>query len=140
MRDYLYEEKDPHLVSDINVTPFVDVMLVLLVIFMVTAPLMMQGFDVKVPAAEAPAIESPEERLVVTVDATGKIYIDEYEVALEDLAPKLRAIYANRQDHKGIFLRADRALSYGTVMTVMSKIREAGIEDIGLITEPPEKR
>lgn len=139
MKEY-YEEGNSRLLADINVTPFVDVMLVLLVIFMVTAPLMMQGFDVKVPAAEAPTIESPEERLFVTVDASGKVYIDEYEVSMEDLVPKLRAIYANRGDQKGVFLRADRTLSYGTVMTVMAKIREAGIEDIGLITEPPEKQ
>lgn len=140
MKEEWLEEAQSRLVSDINVTPFVDVMLVLLVIFMVTAPLMMQGFDVKVPATEAPSIESPEERLIITINAEGKIFIDEYEVSLEDLTPKLRSIYANRQDQKGVFLRADKSLPYDTVVKVMGRIRKAGIEDIGLITELPEEK
>lgn len=126
------------LMADINVTPFVDVMLVLLVIFMVTAPMMMQGVDVKLPQVQAPAIESKEERLIVTITGDRKVFINEYEVSLEDLVPKLEAIYANpapKRDKAGVFLRADEGLPYGFVMEVMGKIRQAGIEEIGMVTE-----
>src|SRR4030042_1497217 len=93
------------LLSEINVTPLVDVMLVLLIIFMVTAPMMMQGVDVKLPETSAPSIPSEEERLVVTVAGDRKIYINEYAVEMDALGPKLAAIYRNQQGHQGIFLR-----------------------------------
>jgi biopolymer transport protein TolR len=130
--------KPRSLMADINVTPFVDVMLVLLVIFMVTAPMMMQGVDVKLPQVQTPAIESKEERLIVTITGDRKIFINEYEVNLGDLVPKLEAIYANPaagRDKAGVFLRADEGLPYGFVMEVMGKIRQAGIEEIGMVTE-----
>ncbi|MEJ5348623.1 MAG: protein TolR [Desulfosoma sp.] len=127
------------LMSEINVTPFVDVMLVLLIIFMVTAPMMMQGIDVDLPNAEAPAIPTEEERLVVTVDAQRKVYINEYAVDMDTLGPKLSAIYKNKGGKQGVFLRADASLPYGFVMEVMGTIRQAGIDQIGMVTESAEK-
>jgi len=124
------------MVSEINVTPFVDVMLVLLIIFMVTAPLMTQGIDVKLPETSAPAIPAEKERLMVTVGKDRKVYIDEYPVGLEDLGPKIAAIYQNQQGRQGVFLRADETLSYGFVVKVIGIIREAGIDQIGMVTEP----
>ncbi|WP_245994232.1 protein TolR [Desulfosoma caldarium] len=126
--------------SEINVTPFVDVMLVLLIIFMVTAPMMMQGVDVDLPNVEAPAIPSEEERLVVTVDAQRKVYINEYAVDMDTLGPKLSAIYRNKGGKQGVFLRADASLPYGFVMEVMGTIRQAGIDQIGMVTESGERR
>jgi biopolymer transport protein TolR len=124
------------LMADINVTPLVDVMLVLLIVFMVTAPMMMQGIDVKLPETSAPSIPSEEERLVVTVAADRKIYINEYAVDLDALGPKLAAIYRNQQGHQGVFLRADETIPYGFVVQVMATIRSNGIEKIGMVTEP----
>jgi biopolymer transport protein TolR len=125
-----------HLLSEINVTPLVDVMLVLLIIFMVTAPMMMQGVDVKLPETSAPSIPTEDERLVVTVAGDRKIYINEYPVEMNALGPKLAAIYRNQQGHQGIFLRADESIPYGFVVQVMATIREAGIDKIGMVTEP----
>jgi biopolymer transport protein TolR len=124
------------IVSDINVTPLVDVMLVLLIIFMVTAPMMTQGVDVKLPESSAPAIPSDEERLVVTVTEDRKIYINENLVEPGEFESKLEAITRNRLDHKGVFLRADAKIPYGYVMEVMGLIRQAGIDQIGMVTEP----
>lgn len=124
------------MVSEINVTPFVDVMLVLLIIFMVTAPMMTQGIDVKLPESSAPAIPSEEERLVVTVDKDRKIFINEYSVGLEVLGDKIGAMYQNQRGQQGVFLRADETIPYGYVVQVMGVIRQAGIEQIGMVTEP----
>lgn len=124
------------MVAEINVTPLVDVMLVLLIIFMVTAPMMTQGIDVKLPESSAPAIPADEERLVVTVTQEQKVYINDNEVGLKDLQTKLEAVTRNRQDHKGVFLRADEKIPYGYVMEVMGTIRQAGIDQIGMVTEP----
>ena len=124
------------MVSEINVTPLVDVMLVLLIIFMVTAPMMTQGVDVKLPESSAPAIPSDEERLVVTVTMDRKIYINDNVVDLDELGSKLAAITENRSDRKGVFLRADEQIPYGYVMQVMGLIRQAGIDQIGMVTEP----
>jgi biopolymer transport protein TolR len=124
------------LVSEINVTPFVDVMLVLLIIFMVTAPMMTQGMDVNLPQSSAPAIHSEEERLVVTIDKDRKVTINEYGVDLDALGPKLNAMYQNQQQRQGVFLRADESIPYGFVIQVMSSIREAGIDQIGMVTAP----
>ncbi len=125
-----------HYMSEINVTPFVDVMLVLLIIFMVTAPMMTQGIDVKVPQSAAPAIPSEEERLVVTVTQDRKVYINEHLVEMASMGPKLAAMHENLQGQRGVFLRADEDLPYGFVMEVMGLIRQAGIEQIGMVTEP----
>jgi len=124
------------MVSDINVTPLVDVMLVLLIIFMVTAPMMTQGVDVKLPESSAPAIPSDDERLVVTITQDRKIYINDNLVESGELESKLTAITRNRLDRKGVFLRADEKIPYGYVMEVMGLIREAGIDQIGMVTEP----
>lgn len=124
------------LLSEINVTPFVDVMLVLLIIFMVTAPMMVQGIDVDLPAVEAPIIPSKEERLIVTVTKDRKIYINEYPVEMDMLRPKLKALYRNQPGEQGVFLRADETIPYGLVVKVMGTIRQAGVHQIGMITEP----
>lgn len=124
------------MVAEINVTPFVDVMLVLLIIFMVTAPMMTQGIDVKLPESSAPALPSEEERLIVTIDKDRKIFINEYSIDLAVLGSKLAAMYQNQQRHEGVFLRADETIPYGFVVQVMGVIRQAGIEQIGMVTEP----
>jgi biopolymer transport protein TolR len=125
-----------HLLADINVTPLVDVMLVLLIIFMVTAPMMMQGIDVNLPETAAPVIPAEEERLMVTVARDRKLFINEYPVELDALGPKLAAIYRNQLGRQGVFLRADETIPYGFVVQVMATIREHGIEKIGMVTEP----
>jgi biopolymer transport protein TolR len=124
------------MVSEINVTPFVDVMLVLLIIFMVTAPMMTQGIDVNLPQASAPAIPTEDERLMVTVSQDRKIFINEYPVELDALGSKLLTIYQNQNRRTGVFLRADEKIPYGFVVQVMGVIREAGIDQIGMVTEP----
>jgi biopolymer transport protein TolR len=123
------------LMSEINVTPFVDVMLVLLIIFMVTAPMMMQGVDVNLPLTKAQAIPAEEERLVISITAKREIYLNEYKISLESLQRKLQTIFQNRPD-RAIFLRADQTLPYGFVMEVMAAVRQSGIKRIGMVTEP----
>ena len=127
------------MVAEINVTPLVDVMLVLLIIFMVTAPMMTQGVDVKLPQSSAPAIASDDERLVVTVTQDRKVFINDNAVELGELGSKLGAITQNKQEKRGVFLRADETIPYGYVMEVMGNIRQAGIEQIGMVTEPLKK-
>ena len=124
------------MVSEINVTPFVDVMLVLLIIFMVTAPMMTQGIDVKLPESSAPAIPSEDERLMVTITQDKKLFINESPVDLESLGTRLPAMVQNQRREKGVFLRADEKIPYGFVVEVMSLIRQAGINQIGMVTEP----
>ena len=123
------------LMSEINVTPFVDVMLVLLIIFMVTAPMMMQGVDVNLPRTTTQPIPSEEERLILTITAKREIYLNEYKIAMDSLQRKLQTIFQNRPD-KAVFLRADQNLPYGFVMEVMAAIRQSGIQRIGMVTEP----
>ena len=122
--------------SEINVTPFVDVMLVLLIIFMVAAPMMTQGIDVKVPQSAAPALPSAEERLIVTISLDRSVYINEHLVEPATMGPKLAALHENLQGQKAVFLRADEGLPYGFVVEVMGLIRQAGIDQIGMVTEP----
>lgn len=124
------------MVAEINVTPFVDVMLVLLIIFMVTAPMMTQGIDVRLPESSAPAIPSEDERLVVTVTQERKVYVNDHPVELDALGSKLTAIHQNQQNQRGVFLRADEKIPYGYVVQVMGVIRQAGIDQIGMVTEP----
>lgn len=125
--------------SEINVTPFVDVMLVLLVIFMITAPLLVQGLDVHLPEAVATPLTSQDDALVLTIQKDRKIYLEKKEVPLSSLTEKLKAIYENRAD-KDIFLKADREVPYGFVVQVFSEMRRAGLHRIGVVTQPPEKR
>jgi biopolymer transport protein TolR len=126
------------LLSEINVTPFVDVMLVLLIIFMVTAPMMMQGVDVNLPKTTTQPIRTEEERLVVTITAKQQIYLNEYQITLESLVKKLEAIYQNQPD-RAVFLRADRSVPYGFVVEVMAAVRRSGIVRMGMVTEPPQE-
>ncbi|MFN8389374.1 MAG: protein TolR [Bdellovibrionota bacterium] len=123
-------------ISSINVTPLVDVMLVLLVIFMVTAPILQQGVELELPKETISPIEGEGEQLVVSINKNGTIFIGQNnEVKLPELGPKLTAIIARRQD-KRVFIRADKNVSYGAVMGVMASMRRNGIYKVGLITEP----
>ncbi|RJQ54829.1 MAG: protein TolR [Nitrospiraceae bacterium] len=123
------EKRRPAL-SEINVTPFVDVMLVLLIIFMVTAPLLQQGIDVNLPQAKGKEM-SPAERVIITVKKDGKLYMDKSAVTLETLRSALSKIQ-NRE----VFLKADKDVPYGLVVAVMGELREIGIEKLGMVTEP----
>ena len=123
-------------ISQINVTPLVDVMLVLLVIFMVTAPIIQQGVQVNLPAAKAGAIQGKEQQLVVSVTRAGKIYLNDNPMSLPELGQKLRAI-RQLQGDKEVYLRADQEVRYGLVMKTIATIKEAGIEKLGMVTRPP---
>lgn len=121
--------------SDINVTPFVDVMLVLLIIFMVTAPMMMQGVEVNLPKTTTKNIKTPEDPLILTVNKKREISIENYQISLEDLESKLQKILKYRRE-KEVLLKADKELPYGFVMKVIAGVKRAGIEKLGMITEP----
>ena len=123
------------LMAEINVTPFVDVMLVLLIIFMVTAPMMMQGVDVSLPETAAKALPVQGENLVITIDKNGGIHINDYQVKKDLLQEKLSKIMESRADRE-VFLRADKDIPYGLVVLVMSEIKGAGVEKIGMVTVP----
>ena len=125
------------LMSEINVTPFVDVMLVLLIIFMVTAPMMVQGVNLDLPEASSEPLSSNDEQLVVSIDRDNKIFINDYGVTLEFLKEKLENILAGREDRE-VYLRADKGIPYGVVVHVMSKIKEAGVEKLAIVTNPDE--
>ncbi len=122
--------------SEINVTPLVDVMLVLLVVFMITAPLLTVGVPVDLPETEAAQLSDRDEPLVVTVDAEGKVHIQETEVDLDRLAAKLRAIMGARSDTY-VYVRGDRAIAYGRVMEVMGSLAAAGFDKVSLMAELP---
>ncbi len=124
--------------SEINVTPFVDVMLVLLIVFMVTAPLLTVGVPVDLPEAKAKALSQPEEPLVISIDSSGIVFIQETEVALEKLVPRLAAITDNKPDTR-IYLRGDRAVDYGRIMEVMARVNSAGFTRLALVSELPRK-
>src|SRR5918999_3231133 len=123
-------------ISQINVTPLVDVMLVLLVIFMVTAPIIQQGVQVNLPQAKAGAIPGTEELLVVTIAKDGKIYLNDNPMSPGELGQKLRAIRKLQAD-KQVYLRADQDVKYGVVMKTIAEIKQAGIERLGMVTRPP---
>lgn len=126
---------DSGYMSEINVTPFVDVMLVLLIIFMVTAPMMVQGVDVDLPKATSKALKGSEDRLVISIDNDMKVFINEQVVSVEFLTQKLGAILENF-DEKNVYLRADKKVPYGVVVNVISKIKRAGVDSLGMITLP----
>ena len=123
--------------SEINVTPLVDVMLVLLIVFMVAAPLLTVGVPVDLPKAQAPAINENKEPLVVTVNAEGKIFLQETVLEADDtLVPRLQAITHNNPE-ASIYVRGDRAINYGRVLEVMSMISAAGFSKVSLVAESP---
>ncbi len=124
--------------SDINVTPLVDVMLVLLIIFMVTAPMMMQGVNVSLPKTTSKPLPAEKEHLIITVDRSHQVYINDYKVELEALQTKLKKIYEGRPDEK-VYFRADKGVPYGIVVRVMSEVKNAGVEKLGMVTEPLEE-
>src|SRR6267142_3337748 len=128
--------------SEINVTPFVDVMLVLLIVFMVTAPLLTVGVPVDLPQTRAKSLGEDREPLAVTVDMTGQIFLQNTPVAVDELVPKLMAISSNGYNQR-IFVRGDKSVGYGKVMEVMGLLNAAGFTRIGLVTDtarkPPER-
>jgi biopolymer transport protein TolR len=122
--------------SEINVTPMVDVMLVLLIIFMVTAPLMTSGVPVDLPKTSAQPLNSDSEPVTVSINAEGKIYLQEAEVQLGDLVPKLQEIAQNNPDRR-IFVRGDKDLAYGRIMEVMGTVTQGGFTKVALLAEQP---
>ncbi len=127
------------LVSDINVTPLVDVMLVLLIIFMVTAPMMTQGLDVDLPETTTKSLRQDENPLVVTIDKDGNISLDNNEVSRKVLYQELSKL-GDVQKDKPIYLKADKAVAYGVVVKIMADIKQAGFEKLGMITQPEEEQ
>lgn len=123
--------------SAINVTPFVDVMLVLLVVFMVAAPLLTVGVPVDLPQTQAPPITEPKEPLVITINGEGHLFIQETEVPTESLVPRLGAITGNNPDAL-LYVRGDKAINYGRVLEVMSLVSSAGFRKVSLIAVPPK--
>lgn len=124
--------------ADINVTPMVDVVLVLLIIFMVTAPMLQMGIDVNLPRVKAKSIDVAEEKLILTITPAREIFINKNKIPMRDLRTKLESIFTSRTDRE-IFMRADKTIPYGFVVEVMSEIRKAGVDKLGMITEPPEE-
>jgi biopolymer transport protein TolR len=129
--------------SEINVTPLVDVMLVLLIIFMVAAPLMTVGVPVDLPRTNATPLNQEQEPLTISVDSGGRIFLQETEVPMENLVPQLQAIMRNQpqgQPERRIFVRGDRAINYGRVMEVMGTVSAAGFTRVALLAEQPQAR
>ena len=123
--------------AEINITPFVDVVLVLLIIFMITAPLLQQGMAVQLPKAAAPELKRTPQDLIVTIDDKGHVFVGDSRapVSTENLAAKLAAAYQNK-DQKDLLIKADQQLKYGQVIEVMSIAQKAGVDRIGMITQP----
>ncbi len=121
--------------SEINVTPFVDVMLVLLIIFMVTAPMMMEGVEVNLPKTTTKSIKTREDPLILTVNKKREIFIENHRITLEDLETKVKKIFKYRRE-KEVLLKADKEVPYGFVIKVVAGVKNAGIDKLGMITEP----
>jgi biopolymer transport protein TolR len=121
--------------SEINVTPFVDVMLVLLVIFMVTAPLLTVGVQVDLPESSADSLSEDQEPLTLSINSKGEVFIQEYQVEFEKIVPKILAISNNRTDTR-IYVRGDRSINYGRVLEIMGMLSGAGFSKLALISEP----
>jgi biopolymer transport protein TolR len=139
MRSLRRRNNQDRAIAEINVTPLVDVMLVLLIIFMVTAPMLSMGIDCNLPRVKSKSVDVTEDKLVLTVNETKEIYINKVKIPLSELNSKLEAIFTSRIDRE-IFLRADKNVPYGFVVEVMSEVRKAGVDKLGMITEPPEEK
>ncbi len=124
--------RDREVMSEINVTPLVDVMLVLLIIFMVTAPMLKLGLDVQLPEAKGKPLPA-EERFEVVVNKKGDVFLNDRKVTLKELHRKMKAI---SKRNPSVYLKADRRVSYGTVIRVMAELKDAGVENVGLVAEP----
>jgi biopolymer transport protein TolR len=135
MMNFSSRSRERREMADINVVPLVDVMLVLLIIFMVTAPMLTQGVDVNLPKASAKSLSGDEERLVLTVDAKSRIFIGKQPVEFNRLSEVLAQIISQRTDRQ-LFFRADRSVPYGFVVKVIAEVRNSGIEKLGMVTEP----
>ncbi|MGH7964875.1 MAG: protein TolR [Candidatus Binatia bacterium] len=134
-----FEQQSEDSISQINVTPLVDVMLVLLVIFMVTAPILQQGVNVDLPEVTAGPLTGKDEQLVVIVTRDGKVQLNDSPLKLADLSQKLAAI-ARTRPTSAVYLRADKSVPYGKVVEVMAAVRSAGIGKLGMVTEPLEEQ
>jgi len=131
-------QNDNRPMAEINVTPLVDVMLVLLIIFMVTAPMLQMGIDVNLPRVKAKSVDVAEEKLVLTINGAKEIFLNKSRIPLPELGIKLGHIFASRIERE-VYMRADRNVPYGFVVEVMAEVRKAGVDKLGMITEPPEE-
>jgi len=125
--------------NEINVTPFVDVMLVLLIIFMVTAPLLTVGVPVDLPESSADSLPDDQEPLTVTINSKGEVFIQEHQVVFNKVVPKILAISKNRTDTR-IYVRGDKSINYGRVLEIMGMLSGAGFTKVALISEPYKER
>lgn len=126
------------LVSDINVTPLVDVMLVLLIIFMITAPMMNQGLDVDLPETTTKSLRQEEDPIIVTINKEGSIMLRKTEVSRPLLKQQLMQ-FSEEEKNNPIFLKADKNVAYGVVVAIMADIKDSGFDKLGMITQPPEE-
>ena len=131
-------QNDNRPMAEINVTPLVDVMLVLLIIFMVTAPMLQMGIDVNLPRVKAKSVDVAEEKLVLTINAAREIFLNKSRMTLPDLGTELEHVFASRIARE-VYMRADRNVPYGFVVEVMAAVRKAGVDKLGMITDPPEE-
>lgn len=132
------KKTQPALMSDVNVTPMIDVMLVLLIIFMITAPMMTTGVEVNLPVASTPNVTENEKPIVINMDREGRVYIGNTEVEPETIGAKLHAMVGGTETK--IFVKGDKSLPYGAIMGIMGIVRESGFKKVVLVTELPKKR
>lgn len=134
----MIDHKHNTLMSEINIVPFCDVMLVLLIIFMVTAPMMVQGVDIALPESrQSESLNMEEDQLTISIEKNSKILINDYEVGIDHLKEKLDNIFKNRSS-RNVFLKADKDIAYGDVVAVMAEIKAAGVEKLGMVTRIPD--